>query len=295
MAAMSEDGAALVRIGEVSLWILKADFQFPHFSWGDGVIPDLRPLDAVFAHHWACGLTFTYIDVGAKYGLSAITVARYIQACGHRNPVIAFEPGAAADLIGRNLAVNHLESTVILELTAVSDGCGETVIYSEPDHPEDNHIIRRNIDRHFDTRTVPTVSLDAYAELKGILAPLVVKVDTQGAEWEVWKGMQRLVQSRPVTLMTEFTPWTFEGRAQPTQFLRELAEHFHIVDINRKNMAGSFEETAETPAAFHVITAELFDAFTQSVAESSSGWTDLLCIPRLLPQSEDLLAAVTAQ
>src|ERR1051325_3416553 len=110
---------------------------------------------------------------------------------------------------------------------------------SEAAHPEDNHIIWRSTDQRTDTRTVQTVSLDSYVESRGIVPPLVLKVDTQGAEWEVWMGMRRVIESGPLTMMVEFTPWAFEGRSQPTQFLRELAAQHYIIDINPKNMAGA--------------------------------------------------------
>jgi hypothetical protein len=90
-------------------------------------------------------------------------------------------------------------------------------------------------------------------------------------------------------VMTEFTPWTFEGRAEPAQFLRDVGEHYYITNLNPKNMAGSFQETE---AGFHLVPPESFDSFTQSVAASAFGWTDLLCIPRGLPRSGELLDAV---
>ncbi len=273
----------------MALWILKADYQRPRFELGQSTVPKIAPLDAIFEHHWRYGLEFTLIDVGAKYGLSTIVAANYIYGRRHHSPIVAFEPGAAADLIGRNLALNHLNSRVALEVQAVSDRCGEAVIYSEPTHPEDNHIIRRNINRDFDTKVIPTISLDAYTESKHIEPPLIVKVDTQGAEWEVWTGMRRLVHSGPVTILTEFTPWTFEGRAEPPRFLRELAELYDLIDINPKNMAGSFEDSE---AGFHLVASESFGSFTQSVAASAGGWTDLLCIPRGLSHNRELLNAI---
>ncbi len=286
---MIEESAILTRVGEIPLWILKCDYDRPKFERGSATLPSLTPLGTIFDHHWGCGLEFALIDVGAKYGLSTILAANYIHGCGHEGPIIAFEPGAAAELIACNLALNHLDSRVVLELKAVSDRCGEAVIYSEPGHPEDNHLIRRNVDRHFDTKVVPIVSLDSYAELNRIAPPVVLKVDTQGAEWEVWLGMRRLVQAGPVTLMTEFTPWTFEGRSNPARFLGELAQHYYLVNMNPKNMAGSFQDT---DAGFQLIPPQSFERFTRFIAASAFGWTDLLCIPRKLPNSRQLLDAI---
>jgi FkbM family methyltransferase len=286
---MMEEKGVLVRIGGIPLWILRSDYQLPIFERGAGAIPTMSPLDAVFDHHWESGLEFTFVDIGAKYGLSTIVAANHIDGRGHNSPIVAFEPGAAADLIGRNLAVNHLADRVLLELVAVSDRSGEAVLYGEPDHPEDNHLIRRNVDRPFVTKVVPTISLDGYAEGRGIEPPLVVKVDTQGAEWEVWAGMRRLIERGPVTVMTEFTPWTFEGRALPAQFLRSLMDRYAVINMHPKNMAGSFRDGL---ADVHLVQADSADAFTETVAASRCGWTDLLCIPRQLPGSSRLVDAV---
>jgi len=117
----------------------------------------------------------------------------------------------------------------------------------------------------------------------------VVKVDTQGAEWEVWRGMQGTVASRPVTVMTEFTPWTFEGRAHPSTFLREISARYHLIDLRPRNMSGGVDETALD--CFRV-PPEHIDRFVELVAGSSCGWTDLLCIPRAPSWSEDLLEAL---
>jgi FkbM family methyltransferase len=284
-----EKFAARVTVGTIPLWMLKSDYQFARFAAGQGVLPSLAPLDAVFDHYWSCALDFTYFDIGAKYGLSTIIAANYIDARGHVNPVISFEPGAGVALIGLNLAVNGLDDRVVLELSAVSDRCGETILYGAPEHPEDDHIIRRNVARPVVAKSVSTVSLDAYTEMRGIRAPLIVKVDTQGAEWEVWQGMRTNVESGSVTILTEFTPWTFEGRADPVDFLKQLADRYTLININPKNMAGSFQD-ADT--AYHLVSSVALAEFTRFVAQSAVGWTDILCIPHMLLGHDQLVAAV---
>jgi FkbM family methyltransferase len=286
---MADENAALIQIAGIPLWILKSDFRFPAFARGGATPPELAPLDTVFEHHWAHGLDFTYLDVGAHYGLGAIIVAEYFAAHGRKNQIIAFEPGAAAALIGRNFALNRMEDRVVAELKAVSNRSGEAVIHSELSYPADNHLIPRNVDRKFDTRLVPTVSLDDYVESKQIHPPLIAKIDTQGAEWEVWTGMRRLVQAGPVTIMIEFTPWTFEGRAEPTQFLRELAEHYLLINVYPRNMAGFFQGSQ---TGFHIIPTGSFESFTQAVDATASRYTDLLCVPVDLYHSRRLVEAV---
>ena len=124
-----------------------------------------------------------------------------------------------------------------------------------------------------------TTSLDAYCDQEGLTPPLVVKIDTQGAEWEVWKGMQRLIGDGPVTFLTEFTPWTFDGRAAPSEFLREISRTHELIDIRPKNMAGSFIDSG----VVEHLSMRTIEAFETRVRGSQQGWTDVLCIPRSLP------------
>jgi hypothetical protein len=76
---------------------------------------------------------------------------------------------------------------------------------------------------------------------------------------------------------------------EPVQFLRELAEHYDFTDINSKNFAGSSNDARTGPG---IVAPESFERFTQFIAESYFGWTDLLCIPRRPQRSRKLVAAV---
>jgi hypothetical protein len=132
---MVDENAALARVGGVPLWILKSDVRFPVFAREEATAPELVPLDIVFKHHWAHGLDFTFLDVGAHYGWGAIIVTNFFRKNDRHNQIIAFEPGATAALIGRNLSLNHVDGDVTFEFLAVSDRSGKAIIYSEPAYP----------------------------------------------------------------------------------------------------------------------------------------------------------------
>lgn len=109
-----------------------------------------------------------------------MTAATFLREQNRQAPIICFEPGAAAAVIGQTLRENGFADLIELHEIAISDRSGETTMYSVPAHPEDNHIIRRNVPTAFDERTVRTRSLDDFCEERGIGGPLIVKIDTQG-------------------------------------------------------------------------------------------------------------------
>lgn len=65
--------------------------------------------------------------------------------------------------------------------------------------------------------------------------------------------------------MIEFTPWTFEGRAEPTRFLKETGKD---TTISLTFIQGHGRFFGRLQTGFHVIPAESFESFTQLVDAS---------------------------
>jgi len=279
----------LVRVGDYKVWMLTSDFQFEKFARGEGVAPHLAPLDCVFKHYWRHGLNPGLVDVGAKYGVGAMTAASFLREQNRQAPIICFEPGAASAVIGQTLQENGFADLIELHEIAISDRSGETTMYSVPAHPEDNHIIRRNVPTAFDERTVRTRSLDDFCEERGISGPLIVKIDTQGAEPEVWRGAKVLLRTGLVTVLTEYTPDTFDGREDPVGFLQSLSERFVLVHVRPWNFAAG----DGMPPAGRIDSSSLAD-FCSGVRSSATRWTDILCIPKELPGAEALAEEIAA-
>jgi FkbM family methyltransferase len=283
---LTVDDLATVRIADMSIEMLRSDFQFEKFASGNVSPPSLWPIDLILAHHWRHGLNPPVLDVGAKYGVAAMLLAKFMAANGRGGPIFCFEPGASWNALVNNLKRNGFEHAVRPIRFAVSDSVGVATIYSDPAHPEDNHIIRRHVPQEIVARPCETVSLDAFAASHSLEPPLVAKVDTQGAEWEVIRGMRDLIATGPVTLLSEFTPWTFEGRAAPEDFLALLAQTHIVIGLTPLNLSGSFApENKGQRVDDHV-------AFTDAVRSSKAGWTDILCLPLQLPNVDRLAQSI---
>jgi FkbM family methyltransferase len=156
-----------------------------------------------------------FVDVGAHYGYFSVVVARRVWPSGS---VVAFEPArGTVALLRRNTA--HLDA-VSVEQAAVGDHPGRaslrdhgprrssvnTVLAGARVPPAERRALRA------DVYDVPSVTLDGYAAAHG-LRPDAVKLDAEGAELAVLRGMEGLLRDvRPVVALET---GDYEGMASP--------------------------------------------------------------------------------
>jgi FkbM family methyltransferase len=140
------------------------------------------------------------VDAGAHVGLHTLAAARLVGPSGR---VLAFEATPSTfDLLGRGLALNELSERVTAYSIALgadvgevdlhlSPICGHSSIYPLPgDHP----IVR-----------VPLQRLDDVLSVGSRVD--VVKLDVEGAELDVLRGMARLIDENPgLIMLVEFGP-----------------------------------------------------------------------------------------
>ena len=246
-------------------------------------------IHVLLAHYWAHRLDFTYIDVGCGYGHSALIVAHSICACDMRNKTICFEPGVAAFLVGHNIAINGLEDFMIFETVAVSSGTFPVIMYCEAGFTAGNRTVNRIPGRESFSYVVPATSIDEYLEEKNVRNHLIMKIDTEGAEYEVFLGMRRAIEERYTTYFVEFTPPALATRIRPAQFLADIGRDAYILDIETLE----FDPRRNNMRPFKVIEPSRYKRFVEEVSSRQGSWTDLLVVPRKLPGVEGLMARLT--
>jgi FkbM family methyltransferase len=234
----------------------------------------------VFCHYWREHLDFTFLDIGCHYGFTAMATARLIQSFGRNNRVIAFDSGIASNLVPFNLALNGMQSRVVFERMAISDRTGPCTVYADIFHSEDNRIVNRMPAKEALSYPVNATTLDDYFQHPG---HLILKIDTQGAEPEVFDGMKRLLQERLVTIITEYTPHAIQSRVNPNEWLRGLATDFAVYDAG---------ERAVVLGQKHRLPKVQLEGFAERVNAKPSQYTDLLLIPRRLPGFDVLVQRI---
>lgn len=141
----------------------------------------------------------TVLDVGANVGFLTVIAARLVGAGGR---VVAFEPVPDnARQIRRNAKLNRLGNIEVVE-SAVADRTGTATLVlarfaggaalEGADRPPDA----------CGERTVPVVTLDEWCAGASVPAPALVKIDVEGAELAVLRGMAGLLAGpRPALLI----------------------------------------------------------------------------------------------
>lgn len=123
------------------------------------------------------------IDIGANYGLYALSMARRVGPGGR---VWAFEPASStADYLARSIAANALDN-VVLEKSALSSASG-TAYLSLHDNAELNELVRGDAGGAA-TEAVPLTTLDECLQRHGWQDIDFMKIDAEGEEANILKG-----------------------------------------------------------------------------------------------------------
>ena len=132
------------------------------------------------------------IDIGAHAGYALIRMG---QAVGPTGRVHAFEPvPALRDQATRNARLNDMSARVTLHPQAVSDTNGTATLHYDPlESAGMSSLVPQRFLRK--ALSVPTVTLDAWLEAQELADVALVKIDVEGAESRVLRGMTAALDS----------------------------------------------------------------------------------------------------
>ncbi len=137
------------------------------------------------------------LDVGANLGWFTVLFDR-LSPDGVA--IHAFEPDPVNfDLLSHNLRLNGTHS-VTAHRVAVAEEAGTATLHLYDDRNRGKHSLLPIVDRG--GVTVSTVDLDGFLETEGIDPGRIrlVKMDVEGFEYQVLRGMPRLLEQVPVVL-----------------------------------------------------------------------------------------------
>jgi len=147
-----------------------------------------------------------YIDAGANIGWNVVFAAMMVGPTGH---VYAFEPEVKNYLLLlENIQRNNLTNVTAFRL-ALGDEEKTSKLYKSKtnfgDHMVDPVLISQD---HYDFDSVQCVTLDNFVQEQKFDADRIklVKIDTQGSDVRVLRGMQRLVDACHPAIIIEYSP-----------------------------------------------------------------------------------------
>jgi len=148
----------------------------------------------------------TVVDVGANVGF---LTRKFASLVGDQGKVLAFEPDPATfDFLLYN--TQRLPQVSVFQ-EAVSDRIGAMSFYLHPTSGMSNSLVNAWKDAR--TIQVRTSTLDAWAQDHAIGTLRLVKIDVEGAELLVLRGMQGILEARNgPQLIFEFCPKNLGGK-----------------------------------------------------------------------------------
>jgi len=159
----------------------------------------------------------TVVDIGANIGYYTLLAAKRI---GVRGQVISFEPDPFNyKRLVENVQMNGWNNVKAFQL-AVSDFNGEKKLnIPKLGRSGSTFVIRSNIANSI---TVNTISLDSFLRD----SPDLIKIDVEGAELEVLRGMRNILAIGKVKLICEIHPALLSSLGYSTKEIEDLLKHY---------------------------------------------------------------------
>ncbi len=206
-----------------------------------GASISLNKSDAIVSGNLALGCYETYnldlfeaqlkpgmcvFDVGANIGLYTAIAAIKVGGSGR---VVALEPDKTnCSFIKKTTTENSFEN-VDIHQKAAGDRCGVANLYicetNKADHRVyDNSNNRTNVE-------IEMVTLDSIFEGLAVKNVDVMKIDTQGFEYSVFRGMNKIILASPqIKIFMEFWPWgLIQAGESPLNFLNEIKKQGFVI------------------------------------------------------------------
>jgi len=188
-----------------------------------------------------------FVDVGANIGYFSVLAACVV---GEGGAVFAFEPDPDnVCLLRANVALNGFQQQVVTVEAGLADSCRDGQLFLSEDNLGDHQIYASGESRV----SLPVTLYNGSRYLGDKLQRLdVLKVDTQGSEYEVMAGLLPLLLQLPSMprIIIELTPWSLRqagasGRAL-IELLASLGQPLWIIDhVEHALAASDAEELAQ--------------------------------------------------
>jgi len=252
----------------------------PAPPWGPGK-KDLPFSAWASLHCRRIGLDFDFLDIGANLGMEGIAQATLHKRCGWPNRVYLFEPSDIFELVQKSVQLNRVADIATVVHVAVSDKESREKFYFLPTASGGSSLLAEkvsDIKERTDVREidVATTTVDNFVRQHLRPAPaLIVKIDTEGADFKVLEGMRMTLQKRIVIAQIEFIPSLIESYTSPVARLAELAKSFLLI-----NAGHGLQK--------HLIPSHEIEQFVEK-ARHAQHPPDIYLIPRQLPLAANLL------
>ena len=175
----------------------------------------------------------TFLDIGANIGLYSALAAKYV---GDKGKVISIEPDETnCDFIRKTASINRFSNIDIFQ-SAAGDYDGEAKLYLNKLNKADHRLYDNAAERPF--TSIKIMKTDTIIAMCGGRKVDFVKIDTQGYEYRVLKGMKEIINANnDIKIAMEFWPWGIvQAGDSPKELLNLIQSYgFKIKLIDEDN------------------------------------------------------------
>jgi FkbM family methyltransferase len=222
-----------------------------HFFIWSGDFVEEDTLD-VFLSHLQPGMTV--LDIGANLGLFSCAIA---QAIGPNGRLFSFEPmpHVHQDLV-TNLQLNEF-TNVVPEQIALSDSTGQMTFHVGHRDGLSSLVRPSGSGRVVE---VQTTTVDQYLETHGIERVDAVKIDVEGAEPFVIRGMTRTLSrpGRPLLMVEHNSSALAAGGSSPRELFDMIAAYGYQPHVIHGNRVEPVAEVVKPPRGGEGVVNYLF-------------------------------------
>ncbi len=127
-------------------------------------------------------------DIGANIGVYTVVMA--LASAGKNVSVVAFEPEAASyNVLRRNLDLNRITRAKAVPLALGELKEDKTLYFSKDPAAGTHSLLTARRHQMGDSQTIRVERGDSLIEKSGLPPPNVIKIDTEGTEYEVFEGL----------------------------------------------------------------------------------------------------------
>jgi len=147
-----------------------------------------------------------FLDIGSNIGFFGLIAAKKV---GKTGLVVCFEPSAREFIrLVKNIELNGAKNIIFFN-TALSDQVGVSRFLTAKSHTGLNFLAETASNEDFEESLIPTIKGDLVLEplLQQVSGKIIVKIDVEGAEYQVICGMQQFLSNpRVECVVAEVTP-----------------------------------------------------------------------------------------
>ena len=178
------------------------------------------------------------VDVGANVGYFTILMA---MLCGRAGHVLSFEPNPRSSIILKdNVALNGISDSVTVFDFPLGDEDHRAVTLAVNEYHPGGAQLTTIPGAAMQTHHLETRRLDG---VPGSHDATLVKIDTEGFEQFVWRGMTALLTGDNLRyIVIEFT---YRSYADPEGFLREIESHGFTISLIKDDTGDLIHRTVE--------------------------------------------------